>query len=789
MIRQGDVLNNTYVIKEQLGAGGGGIIYKAYHQRLKTDVVVKQIKDEVKGHIEGRSEADVLKRLRHSNLPRVYDFLEIDDDIYTVMDFIPGCDLKQAMAQNGGRFSQKQVLQWARELAEALAYLHSMKPPIIHSDIKPSNIMLQPDGHICLIDFNVSLAFDNSKRTSTGVSAGFSPPEQYHSKDMYRTMSGIGANPTSGSAQTMDDEDETAPVSRRGGRANGYEDDETATVAGRNQSVGSQADSDTAVVFRSRQQGGRNIAGIGNDNNTYTGQTGQMFRASSGNAETDLVFSQARASGGPDTVTVSVLEKTLGRGIDERSDIYSLGATLYMLLTGIKPTSHYWEIIPIDKVNKVSKSRIEISEGLALIIKKMMEIDPANRYQSGMELKKALDNIFELDNEYRKYKAKARVRWVVIAALFAASAGLLASGYFVMQRERGNEYNREILEARESIAARDYEHAGELVVSAQKLIAERVDAYEVEMQRLYSLERYEECIHYGSENINSPVYYITTEADRSSLANMFYLLGNAYYEVGDYKNAVKCFEQAIQNQAGNNVYYRDLAISLAKQGNVDDAEKALREARAHGLGEDSIYMTEGEIAYAKQDYAKAVEIFKQVLGTTDNDEIRIRTVLLCADAYRQLDSSYYQEQIQFLESYENAIGGRGAQLTEVLAEAYAKNGEKQKAIGKFQELIGKGLASYQIYENLAILQQESDDLDGARVTLETMDDLYPDRYETYKRLAFLEADIQSRKENRQRDYHQMKEYYDKAQALCEVDDVEMQRLTKMMDDIRSGGWL
>ena len=136
MIKQGDVLNGTYLIKGVLGSGGGGIIYRAYHLRLKTDVVVKQIREEVKGHIEGRAEADVLKKLRHSHLPRVYDFLEINGEIYTVMDFIPGENLSQAMQRNGGPFSQKQVVTWAGELAEAIEYLHGMHPPIIHSDIK-----------------------------------------------------------------------------------------------------------------------------------------------------------------------------------------------------------------------------------------------------------------------------------------------------------------------------------------------------------------------------------------------------------------------------------------------------------------------------------------------------------------------------------------------------------------------------------------------------------------------------------------------------------------------------
>lgn len=780
MIRQGDVLNDTYIIKEQLGAGGGGIIYKAYHQRLKVDVVVKQIKEEVKGHIEGRAEADVLKRLRHTHLPRVYDFLEIDNEIYTVMDYIPGLNLKQALAQNGTPFDQKRVLSWAAELAEALAYLHSMNPPIIHSDIKPSNIMLQPDGHICLIDFNVSLAFDSSMRTSTGISEGFSPPEQYHSKAMYSQMSGTVSMESGASDDSLPNSDKTAPTYR--GRQNNVLDDETAPAKLRGGLQNVTLERDTAAIFHSSGTYSEDETAPASSK-VHIGTADVAGR----NQSTAVIFTGK--SGIPNTETVSILERTLGKGIDERSDIYSLGATLYMLLTGIKPTSHYWEIVPIDLVGRAEHLHISVSQGLGTIVKKMMEIDPANRYQNGAALKKAIDNIKELDDVYRRYRAGQRARVALIVTLMGLSAGLLVSGYSVMQRERNNTYNSEVLTAREAIKAESFDEAEAALAFARNLITDRIDAYEAEMQRLYAMGEYEACILYGTENINSPKYVINEESGHNSLGNMFYLLGNAYYETNDYKNAVNSFEQAIRNQPNNSAYYRDLAISLAKEGNIAEAEAALSEAKSLGLGEDSVYMAEGEIAYGKQDYITAVSAFKQVLVLTQSDEIQRRTVFLCADAYRQLDGGYYDEQISFLEFYENAFSGRGAQISEMLAEAYAKNGEAEKAAQKFRELIEKGYASFKVYENMAILQQELSDLDGAGNTLKTMGDLYPNRYETYKRLAFLEADVQSRKSNSQRSYRQMKEYYDEAIALCNVDDPEMQVLEKLMNDIKAGGWL
>lgn len=177
MLQNGDVIDGMYQIIREIGKGGTGIIYLGWHLRLRKQIVIKRIKENYTGRLNVRGEADILKRLHHTYLPQVYDFLEAGGGIYTVMDYIPGYDL-QYYLDNQYQFPEQTVLLWLRQLCEVLDYLHSQDPPILHSDIKPGNIMITPEGNVCLIDFNISL--DGAEgETLQGLSPHYAAPEQY----------------------------------------------------------------------------------------------------------------------------------------------------------------------------------------------------------------------------------------------------------------------------------------------------------------------------------------------------------------------------------------------------------------------------------------------------------------------------------------------------------------------------------------------------------------------------------------------------------------------------------
>lgn len=177
MFYGGELLDNTYQIIEEIGTGGTGIVYKAYHLRLKKYVVVKKLKNSAVSRDKIRVEVDILKRLHHTCLPQVYDFLETGGQVYTIMDYIEGEDLQHYL-DAGVVFEEKQLIFWFRQLCDVLQYLHSRVPPILHSDIKPGNIMITPEGNVCLIDFNISLGGE-ADADILGLSKWYAAPEQY----------------------------------------------------------------------------------------------------------------------------------------------------------------------------------------------------------------------------------------------------------------------------------------------------------------------------------------------------------------------------------------------------------------------------------------------------------------------------------------------------------------------------------------------------------------------------------------------------------------------------------
>jgi serine/threonine protein kinase len=183
-LEKNTLLHNRYRVLEILGQGGMGSVYRAIDENLGVAVALKENLFTTEEYMrQFRLEAVILANLRHPNMPRVSDHFELKDQgQYLVMDFIEGEDLRNRM-DRFGMISEEDAVQIGAAMCDALAYLHSRKPPILHRDIKPGNVKITPDGHIFLVDFGLAKVYQGSSQaTTTGARAmtpGYSPPEQY----------------------------------------------------------------------------------------------------------------------------------------------------------------------------------------------------------------------------------------------------------------------------------------------------------------------------------------------------------------------------------------------------------------------------------------------------------------------------------------------------------------------------------------------------------------------------------------------------------------------------------
>ncbi len=270
----GTLLNNRYRIVSILGQGGMGAVYRAQDEHLLIPVAVKEnlFLTEEYGR-QFKKEAQILAGLRHANLPHVTDYFALDNQgQYLVMNYIEGEDLRQRMERMGS-LPERETMLIGISICDALTYLHTRRPSIIHRDIKPGNIKVTADGQAVLVDFGLAKIMQSGQATSTGARAmtpGYSPPEQY------------------GTART-----------------------------------------------------------------------------------------------------------------DERSDVYSLGATLYAALTGIIPDDGLARMTGKAKLTPIRDLSPKVHRRLAETIERALEVDPEKRFQSAEDFKRALIESGELSPYYK----------------------------------------------------------------------------------------------------------------------------------------------------------------------------------------------------------------------------------------------------------------------------------------------------------------------------------------------------------------------------------------------------
>ena len=344
MLKIGSVIDGKYKILNIAGKGGMSVVYLAMNEKVNKQWAIKEIiKKEYRDFEVEKKEIEMMKGLKHPNLPTIVDVIERKDALLIVMDYIEGRSLED-IVQEQGPLDEKSVIRWAKQLCDVLHYLHTRTPPIIYRDMKPSNVMLKPDGNVVLIDFGAAREYkpQNLKDTVLLGTRGYAAPEQYRSD----------------------------------------------------------------------------------------GQS------------------------------------------DGRTDIYSLGITVFRLLTGENPES----LCPIRKF------RPDISVGIENIVIKCTKTLKQERYQSARELFEAFSRYWEQDEKFQKAQMK-KLKIFFLPVLLSVVFGIGAAAFLLQEKTvRENNYQTFLTSAETCI---EKEEALEFYRRAIKLNPEREEAYLLSLKNIF----------------------------------------------------------------------------------------------------------------------------------------------------------------------------------------------------------------------------------------------------------------------------------------------------------------
>ncbi len=189
-LHSGITLVKRYHIQDVIGVGGMGSVYRArdlHFPNVTKLVAVKEMINMAPDPLVRQTivknferEANLLATLDHPSIPRIYDYFTEADRSYLVLEFVHGKDLEAIINDTSGFLTEEQVLTWSIQLCDVLSFLHSHKPdPIIFRDMKPSNIMVNSNGDVILVDFGIARTFQSGQKGTMIGTEGYSPPEQY----------------------------------------------------------------------------------------------------------------------------------------------------------------------------------------------------------------------------------------------------------------------------------------------------------------------------------------------------------------------------------------------------------------------------------------------------------------------------------------------------------------------------------------------------------------------------------------------------------------------------------
>ena len=438
---------------------------------------------------------------------------------------------------------------------------------------------------------------------------------------------------------------------------------------------------------------------------------------------------------------------------DQRTDIYSLGVTMYHLITGKSPNEPPYEFKKIREIDP------NFSEGMEYIINKCIQNDPTKRYQSMEELLYDLENIHTFNRYYIEQKKKEKTKNILKLSMLGVSIALIYFGAHTMGTEKGEKYEALINSADTYASNLQFDEAKKYYQDAQKLIENEAEGYLREAKMILKQSGTNECLEYLFDK-EQRVKGLNDNAE------YYYIKGSAYFDNKEYDKARENFSRAVEIDNTNIDYARDYAVSNAKVGKITEAQNIINTLLNKDENEDSVNYINGEIELYEENLYEAINSFEKVIDITNNEELKRKAYISLSDIYknnRGIIENAVSKQIEILNNAEADLNNKdNVYITEALAEAYFANKQYNNSAENFNKLLDLGYHRPYIYRNLAIIYQHMNNFSRAEDILFTMMDKYPEDYSCYLQLGFLNLDREGQKPESSRNYDKVLEYYELA---------------------------
>lgn len=451
---------------------------------------------------------------------------------------------------------------------------------------------------------------------------------------------------------------------------------------------------------------------------------------------------------------------------DERTDIYSLGVTMYHLVTGRGPNDPPFEIKSVRTIDQ------KLSEGIEHIIAKCTKQDPNERYQNINDLIYDFKNIEKLSSKYKKAKRAIRIRGISIIAIFIFFVSLIGVGAYSIRDAKFNEYLEKI-----EIAVQTEKNMG--IEESVESFNNAISMFEKEDEAYLALAN----AYIGNMQFDNALSLLQKEAleknkgiQKSDLYS--YLLGVCLFAKSDYVSALEEFNKVKDQKIEGFDYYKSISEALSKP-------EALS-------GDDEVI--------------KSIDILKKSIEQSNNEDFKIRGYIMLSDIYR--DNPFIFEngdemQIQILEKAISKAKNKNTPiLYERLAQAYYSSGlmvfgdeeaskiKFQKSLDNYNLLLKLGYETSTIYKNIGAIYKHLGEYSKSEEVFLRLVQKHPNDFKGYIELAFLYNQIENGKAIENRDYSNVKKYYELAVSVnTNENNMEISRLEVIMDELKSQGFI